>query len=312
MSDVSPHVPEGTGAAPEDGVPSGVWCESGSARAAIIAAVTRSVVQLDAELPCARAGDDPEGVHQARVAIRRLRSDLRTFAPLIDGDWVAEMRRDMRTLADALGTVRDNDVLGMRLRKAIVDVDVDTDATDLLCRELADQGRRARDLLLIELDDERTAHLLDRLRGACDDPPTTLAALGRAELRLIPLVRRPWRKLAHAVTALGQEPPVAELHRIRLLAKRVRYAAEAVEPAFGRRARRFASAVTSVQDVLGDQHDAEVAAEWLARTGPNLDAPSAFVAGQLAHHFDVVAAAHRHGWERSFERARRRASWLDD
>ena len=51
------------------------------------AAITESVVRLLAHDPGVRLGDDPEDVHQMRVATRRLRSDLRTFRPVIDRHW---------------------------------------------------------------------------------------------------------------------------------------------------------------------------------------------------------------------------------
>jgi CHAD domain-containing protein len=296
----------------DDEVSSGVWCEAGSARAAIAAAISRSVSQLDLELPRARAGDDTEGVHQGRVATRRLRSDLRTFEPLLRGDWVATMRAELKVLADALGMVRDTDVLTMRFERGLDDVGIELAAAAPILAVLEDQGRHARVALVDVLDQQRTARLIAALHAAAEDPPTTLSAVGSAEIRLLPLVRRPWRKLARVVERLDDEPSMTELHRVRLLAKRTRYAAEAVQPVFGRRARRFATAVTGVQDVLGDMHDAEVAIEWLAGRAPELDPASAFVAGELAHHFRGVVAAHRHGWERSFARARKRSAWLRD
>lgn len=303
------------GKAPADGVgdpesSSGVWCASGSARFAIGAAIGRSVEQLVAELPRARAGEDPEGVHQARVATRRLRSDLRTFAPLLDDEWRTETRAELKWLADALGAVRDNDVLAMRLEAALPEAGIDPDDAAPLMRVLQDQGGAARHVLVGAIDDARTASLVSELRHRAEDPPTTLQALGRAERRLRPLVRRPWRKLVRTVDGLGKEPPMVELHRVRLMAKRTRYAAEAVEPVFGRDARRFVNAVKGVQDVLGDMNDAEVAIRWLSQTSTEVDPASAFVAGWLAHHFLGVAEAHRHGWERAFEHACKRSAWL--
>jgi CHAD domain-containing protein len=296
----------------DDVVSAGVWCEVGSARAAIATAISRSVSQLDLALPGARAGEDPEGVHQARVATRRLRSDLHTFEPLLHGDWVARTRDDLKVLADALGSVRDTDVLAMRFERGLDDAGIETAAAAPILAVLAAQGRHARLALVDVLDQERTARLIEALHAAAEDPPTTLSAVGSAEIRLLPLVRRPWHKLDRAVARLGDEPQMSELHRVRLLAKRARYAAEAVEPVFGRRARRFATAVTGVQDVLGEMHDAEVAVEWLTGTAPQLDPAPAFVAGELAHHFRGVAATHRHGWERAFARARKRSAWLRD
>jgi CHAD domain-containing protein len=239
-----------------------------------------------------------------------LRSDLRTFGRLLDRDWVASTRDDLQVLADALGSVRDTDVLAMRFARAFDDAGVEPDAAATILAELEGQGRDARRALVDVLDGERTARTIENLHLAVEDPPTTLSAVGAAELRLLPLVRQPWRKLARAVDRLGDEPPPQELHRVRLFAKRARYAAEAVESVYGRSARRFATAVTGVQDVLGDMHDAEVAMGWLSRTAPDLDPASSFIAGELAHHFRGVAVAHRHGWERSFARARKRSGWL--
>ena len=73
----------------------------GSRRPGAIGAVIRdaldaSVQRLLVADPVARVGDDPEGVHQARVATRRLRSDLRTFAPLLDPAWVDAPARRAR------------------------------------------------------------------------------------------------------------------------------------------------------------------------------------------------------------------------
>ena len=56
--------------------------------------------------------EDPEDVHQARVATRRLRSDLRTLAPHLDEEWVTNIRGELKWLGEVLGAVRDADVLG--------------------------------------------------------------------------------------------------------------------------------------------------------------------------------------------------------
>ncbi|MDQ1462768.1 MAG: hypothetical protein QOI08_4252, partial [Actinomycetota bacterium] len=58
------------------------------------------LVAHEAEL---RVGDDPESVHQARVATRRVRSDLRTFQPFLDKQWSADLGADLRWLGSELG-----------------------------------------------------------------------------------------------------------------------------------------------------------------------------------------------------------------
>jgi CHAD domain-containing protein len=286
-----------------------VWCEWSSARAAIAGALTASVTQLRAELPRARQGV-PEGVHQARVATRRLRSDLRTFADLLDPAWSGHVRHDLKHLTDALGRVRDLDVLHDRLTASLEPAGVDPHDAEGLVARLDAEREAARRALSEVLDDPGTAALVDGLCAGAHDPPTTGHALGQAERRLRPLVRRQWRKLHRRVERLGDEPPVDELHGVRLLAKRARYAAEAVTPVYGKPARRFAKAVVGVQTVLGELNDAEAAIAWLAAAAPEVDARAAAAAAALIGHERRVADERRTGWERSFAKASRRDEWL--
>src|SRR5439155_1633439 len=74
-------------------------------------ALAASVARLIAHDPGVRLGDDPEDVHQARVATRRLRSDLRTFHSLLDADWTQALRQDLKSIGRDLGAVRDTEVL---------------------------------------------------------------------------------------------------------------------------------------------------------------------------------------------------------
>src|SRR5258708_9243309 len=79
------------------------------------AAVGNALARIVAHDPGVRLGDDPEDVHQARVGTRRLRSDLRTFRPLLDADWVAGLREEAGRYAALLGDVRDAEGLLGRL-----------------------------------------------------------------------------------------------------------------------------------------------------------------------------------------------------
>ena len=80
-------------------------------------AIAASVERLIRHDPVVRLDTDVEGVHQARVATRRLRSDLRTFRPLLDQEWATALRDELGWLAESLGAVRDGDVLLERFRK---------------------------------------------------------------------------------------------------------------------------------------------------------------------------------------------------
>jgi inorganic triphosphatase YgiF len=66
-------------------------------------------------LPGARLGDDPEAVHQARTAVRRLRATLKLFGPYLDTAWAKGLRRELRWLAGPLGEARDAEVALARL-----------------------------------------------------------------------------------------------------------------------------------------------------------------------------------------------------
>ncbi len=122
--------------------------------------------------PGVRLGDDPEHVHQARVGTRRLRSDLRTFRSLLDGEWVTEMRTELGWAAAALGEVRDADVLTERMQARIAALPAaDARPGAALLRRLATQRDAARARLLEVLNSDRYVALLDALSQAAADPP---------------------------------------------------------------------------------------------------------------------------------------------
>jgi CHAD domain-containing protein len=115
------------------------------------------------------------------------------------------------------------------------------------------------------LDEERYLSLLERLVDAAWSPRLTELARERAESVLPALVRRSWRKLGVGVARVRETDAPGDYHRVRIKAKRVRYAVEAVGPAFGKPAARFAAQVERIQEVLGEHQDAVTAQETLRR-----------------------------------------------
>jgi CHAD domain-containing protein len=109
-------------------------------------------------------------------------------------------------------------------------------------------------------------------------------------------VMRPrWRALREAVRSLDTPAPDAQLHEVRIETKRARYAGEIFEEAGGKACRRFRRRATSMQDVLGAQHDASRACEWLLERDDE-DAPVARSAGWLAAGAAVDRDALREAW----------------
>lgn len=297
---------------------------------AVRAAIVNSTTRILRHDPGIRIGDDPEDVHQARVGTRRLRSDLRTFAPVLVEEWLEPLRDELRWLAGALGAVRDADVLAERLRRQ-ADALPARDASGLapLFRKLAAERERAGDELLAAMGSERYVALLDRLVAAAQDgdhphghaPAATNGApveMFRAEAALpaedlLPeLVARPWRHVKKAVGELDAEPAPEALHEVRIRTKRARYAAEAAAPVIGKRAAAFGKALANAQGVLGDHQDAIVAEEWLRHAIVRAGAAQAMAAGELIAVQRAEAAACRDEWPAAWRKLDRKKlrSWL--
>ncbi|MFM8305214.1 MAG: CHAD domain-containing protein [Actinomycetota bacterium] len=272
-------------------------------------AFSDAVVRLVVSDPPARLGDDIEGVHQARVATRRLRSHLRTFRARLEPEWAASLRTELGWLGGALGAVRDADVLLERIGDRVARLD-DPDqgpAAPVLDRITADQAA-ARVALLEVMRSRRYLELLDRLVEAANQPRLGPPAPGPDDDVLRALVRTPWRALRRAVAALPDPAPDAALHAVRIRAKRARYAAEVLEPAFGRHARDFARSLARVQDVLGEHQDAVVAGLWLRATALTLDDPAAvYAAGELGAAERSAADAARRAWPAAWRAAARQS-----
>ena len=279
------------------------------ARAAVAAGFTRLLTHD----PLVRLGEDPEAVHQARVATRRLRSDIRTLRDSIDGAWAFAVGEELRWLGEALGRVRDADVLDERLTAQVAGLpEVDrVMAAKLVGRLRTDRDAALADLLAV-LSGERYFALLDRLEEAARRPPVTLAAEARAADTLPRLVRRRWRQLAAGVDALGADPADEDLHGVRIRAKRVRYAAEAAAPVVGKPARRHAAKVADVQEVLGSLQDAVTAEAWLREHSRKGGAAIALAAGELVMVQRQEAARARDEWRKAWKKAsgKKVRSWL--
>jgi len=215
------------------------------------------------------------------VGTRRLRSNLRTFRPLVVPEWADGLRDEVGWLAAELGAVRDREVLLERLRSNAERLDAsDRRPAQALTQQLETSMADGRAALLRTLRSQRYVDLLERLVAAANRPQLTEAASLPASQILPGLARKPWRNLKQGVAALGDAPADDALHACRILAKRARYAAEAVAPAAGPQAERFARAAARLQTVLGEHHDSVTAQAWLrahAGTGRR-----AFVAGELA------------------------------
>lgn len=244
-----------------------------------LARAARQVVDHDHVI---RLDDDVEGVHKARVGTRRLRSDLRTFAPVLDTEWAETLRHDLRWLAGLLGVVRDTDVLLERLWASVGRLDEgDHGEGALVVGRLEQQRHQQVAEVLAEMRTDRYVDLLERVAEAGEHPALTRGARERAAGAVPALVRPRWVKLRRAVKTLGPQPADQELHAVRILAKRARYAVDVAVPVVGAPAEGLSGALAGLQDVLGELHDTSVAISWLRGLTTSLPHAQAMVSGQL-------------------------------
>jgi CHAD domain-containing protein len=261
--------------------------------------------------PVVRTGGDPEGVHQARVATRKLRSHLRTFAPLLDPEWTEPLRTELGWLGLALGAVRDREVLLERLRERGTGLPAhDQPAAKSLLSILEKEIEDLRKKLIADLDSGRYIDLLERLVAAAQAPATLPDADQTAAAVLPPLAAGPWRRLRTAVRQLPEHPTDPELHRIRILAKRARYAAEAVHAVAGPVAASFARSAAKLQTVLGEHQDSVTAQAWLR--GGKVTGRRAFAAGELIAMEHIAAQDARAKWPKAWKALDRKQlrSWM--
>jgi CHAD domain-containing protein len=270
-----------------------------------------SIASLLKHDPLVRTSGDPEAVHQARVATRKLRSHLRTFGPLLDPEWTEPLRSELGWLAMGLGAVRDREVLLERLRERAKTLPPsDLRSAGSLLHVLQDEIETLRTKLMAELSSVRYIDLLDRLVIAAHAPATLPDAEEPASNVLPPLAAGPWRRLRSAVKQMPETPTDPELHRIRILAKRARYAAEAVAPVAGSAADQFARAAAKLQTVLGEHQDSVTAQAWLRSA--RISGRRAFVAGELIAMEHIAAEDARSKWPKVWKAMDRKSlrSWM--
>jgi CHAD domain-containing protein len=267
--------------------------------------------------PMARL-DEPDSVHQMRVASRRLRSTLRSFGHILRQDDTAGLAADLKWLGSVLGAARDGEVLDDHLRGSLRQLPVELRIGPVGARiqgHFASVRAAARTELTTTLDSERYLLLLDDLDRLLAEPPLTAEA-GRPAADVLPAAARRARRQAarrmHRAWHTQPGPARDEaLHQARKSARRARYAAEVIEPVAGAKAARFAKRMKKVQSVLGEHQDSVIARRVARDLGvsAHLAGENAFSYG-LLYGRDACAAERlqanaRHTWKK----ASRKRDW---
>ena len=235
--------------------------------------------------------ESPDAVHQMRVATRRLRSCLRTFRSAFEAVPAAHLSDELSWIADVLGAARDAQVIAERIAE-------EGPAAALLADGNGEEVRALEEAMA----SSRYQALIVEIATFAISPPLARDAKGRRWM-----VRRLKREIERVVAKLHEADALEgfarddALHAARKIVKRVRYAAETLEPLYGKRARRIANAFEAVQIALGDHHDAIVlqarlqgrpepeAAELLVREQERAERAEAAFGSAWAHVVDTLA-----------------------
>jgi CHAD domain-containing protein len=225
-----------------------------------------ALAQRDALLaaqPAARAGD-VDAVHDMRVAVRRLRSTLRTFRGAWGRAAVTPVRAELHWLGGRLGAVRDPQVMAGRLDQAFRAEPPEMVLGPVVART---QQRFAADVaaglaaLGKAFDSRRYRRLLASLDTLLGNGPRRAVKPGWLHRRIGKDLRRADRMLDTALET-GRD---TDLHEARKAYKRARYAVEVRRPSVGAPARRLVKRLKELQDLLGDHQDATVTRGVLRR-----------------------------------------------
>ncbi|MFI5713888.1 CHAD domain-containing protein [Kribbella sp. NPDC051620] len=227
---------------------------------------------------------EEDAIHQVRVSCRRLRSDLKLFRKVIAGEWGERLRGELAWLANSCGEARDLEVIAELVREGSTSEDDAEHVATILGTLTTGLERAAAQSAEVVLG-ERAALLVRELKVVAAAPElSALAEKTSAEL-LPKLLESARRKFDQSAELLKPWSPDDDWHEVRLLAKRVRYAADTSASVLGDEARDIAVQAARYQELLGQHQDHCAAADALTKLAGEAAAQSdvelSFTLGRL-------------------------------
>ena len=227
--------------------------------------------RLAAQLDGARRGDNPECVHQARVASRRLRAGLRMFRECFDAKRWKTWRKQIRRVTAKLGDARDKDVQIAYLCDVLDALDEKAcypGIARLLVR-LERQRERIQPEVVEAVDRLQSSGVLEQMLAVSKEALSE----ARSQAAGVPSacgLAEPQRhildnldRLLSCQDSLSDPEDRERHHAMRIAAKRLRYTLEISAPVYGGQLDETVEAVKKVQTLLGEVHDCDVWAEHL-------------------------------------------------
>jgi triphosphatase len=215
------------------------------------AVLRRHFASMLAHEPGVRLGEDPEELHDMRVATRRLRATLKLYAKSLPKR-AERFERDLKWVANSLGDVRDLDVHLDHLAEEAARRE--EEALGSVSAVLEKRREEARRRMMETLDSARYERLISNFTGTlrrgrspAPTPPLLEAAPN--------LVGRRYEKVRKRSKGLTAESPAEDYHELRKKGKRLRYAIEPLQDIYGKPARKMVDNLKDLQDDLGGLQD---------------------------------------------------------
>ena len=205
----------------------------------------------------AATSDDPEYIHQMRVATRRLRAALRLFKPLLPPALAATLLPPLRERMALLGAARDMDVLLSEIAAPVMNSLAGEPRLAALVGVVTEHRHRQRQEAVRDLRSARFGQFMLLAGELLHRPPFDASAVGGTEsLATFADVRvRKLRKKVRRLAQAANTDDPASLHALRIGIKRLRYALEFFAPLARRKLAKTLDRLTRLQDTLGQIND---------------------------------------------------------
>jgi len=241
--------------------------------------------------PGTRLGEDPEELHDMRVATRRMRAALSLFSDSLPAR-ARHVRDELGWIGRTLGAVRDLDVQLERLDE-LADAlpEQEKGALDELAGLLEQEREEARGGLLSSLESARYERLVSSYSAMLLLGPSRRSVSARAPAAVVvpDLVVARHRSATKAARRAQRSGEAEDFHLLRIRCKRLRYALEFVSEIYEGRTAKMVRRVVRLQDLLGLMQDARVAAarlhELATTDETDLSRATVFVMGQVAERY---------------------------
>ncbi len=278
-----------------------------SAGEVAFAILRKQFAAMRAHEPGTRLGEDPEELHDMRVATRRMRAALKLFSAALP-EQADFYRNELKWVAGALGEVRDLHVQIEQLEGLSSEQEEDSDAFGEVVGALEKRRVEARERMLQALDSDRYDRFVSSYtgmlgrspqeeehdEGVANEPIVVVAS------DLVPRRYKKWRK---AGKDLSEGSPPEEYHEFRKEGKRLRYTLEFLKDVYGEKPTvGLIKPLKELQDGLGRHQDLIVAAgllENVAADARRLSSRTAFAMGTLSARYMHEAAGLRASLPRS-------------